>query len=77
MVQAHLDGLSTGEDLAYLNEHRDAWVESLWRLLDELARIGVDIDEVTAQLETEGVASFEKSFDELLDALNAKVDSIN
>ena len=46
-------------------------------LLDELARIGVDIDEVTAQLETEGVASFEKSFDELLDALNAKVDSIN
>ena len=35
MVQAHLDGLSTAEDLAYLNDHRDAWVESLWRLLDD------------------------------------------
>lgn len=35
MVQAHLDGLSTEEDLAYLNAHKDAWVESLWRLLDD------------------------------------------
>lgn len=34
-VQAHLDGLSTEEDLTYLTEHKDAWVGSLWRLLDD------------------------------------------
>ena len=27
--------MSTDEDLAYLNENKDAWVESLWRLLDD------------------------------------------
>ncbi|MCY3850787.1 MAG: DEAD/DEAH box helicase [Acidimicrobiaceae bacterium] len=27
--------MSTAEDAAYLNEHKSAWVESLWRLLDD------------------------------------------
>ncbi|MCY4456439.1 MAG: DEAD/DEAH box helicase [Acidimicrobiaceae bacterium] len=34
MVQAHLDGLTSAKDSAYLYAHKDAWVESLWRLLD-------------------------------------------
>jgi transaldolase len=34
--------------------------------------VGVDMDDVAATLEREGVASFEKSFDELLDTLQAK-----
>ena len=38
-----------------------------------LAEVGVDMDDVAAQLEREGVASFQKSFDELIDALDAKV----
>lgn len=33
---------------------------------------GVDLGDVAAQLETEGVASFSKAFDELLDTLQAK-----
>lgn len=37
-----------------------------------LAAVGVDVDDVGDQLEREGVASFQKSFDELLDALQAK-----
>ena len=38
----------------------------MWR---RLAEVGVDMDDVADQLEREGVASFQKSFDELLDAL--------
>ncbi|HEY7628826.1 MAG TPA: transaldolase, partial [Ilumatobacteraceae bacterium] len=37
-----------------------------------LAAVGIDLDDVGDQLEREGVASFQKSFDELLDALQAK-----
>ena len=37
-----------------------------------LKAVGVDIDDVTRVLEDEGVASFTKSFDELLDSLQAK-----
>ncbi|MCU1489994.1 MAG: tal, partial [Acidimicrobiaceae bacterium] len=40
--------------------------------LAELAEVGVKIDEVTAVLETEGVAAFSKSFDELIDRLGQK-----
>lgn len=35
MVQSYLDGLASSEDLAYLSQRKDAWVESLWRLLDD------------------------------------------
>jgi transaldolase len=37
-----------------------------------LADVGVDMDDVAAVLEREGVSSFEKSFDELLTTLEAK-----
>ena len=37
-----------------------------------LGDVGVDLDDVADKLEREGVASFQKSFDELLGALEAK-----
>jgi transaldolase len=37
-----------------------------------LTAVGVDLDDVAAKLEREGVSSFQKSFDELLEALQAK-----
>ena len=37
-----------------------------------LTAVGVDLDDVAAKLEREGVSSFQKSFDELLGALDAK-----
>ncbi len=43
--------------------------EAVWRAL---AEVGIDMDDVAAKLEREGVASFQKSFDELLTALEAK-----
>ena len=42
------------------------------RLLDELARVGVDYDDVTDTLEREGVQKFSDSFEELLDGVRAK-----
>jgi transaldolase len=43
--------------------------EATWRALEAL---GIEQDDVGRALEDEGVASFEKSFDELLGALSAK-----
>ena len=44
--------------------------------LERLAAVGVDLPSVTAQLEEEGVAAFAKSFDELLEVLVDKADSL-
>ena len=41
-------------------------------LLDDLARVGVDYDDVTDTLEQEGVQKFADSFDELLDGVRDK-----
>ena len=43
--------------------------QAAWR---ELAEVGVDLDDVADTLEREGVSSFQKSFDELLAALETK-----
>ena len=48
--------------------------EAVWR---ELADVGVDMDDVGAQLEREGVSSFQKSFDELLTALQTKAGELS
>jgi transaldolase len=50
-----------------------AGAQDVWR---RLASVGVDMDEVAAKLEREGVASFQASFDELLAALAAKADEL-
>lgn len=42
----------------------------------ELAMNAIDVDEVAAQLETEGVVSFIKSFEELISALEDKANGI-
>ena len=42
------------------------------RVWSALPGLGIDMDDVAEQLEQEGVASFRQSFDELIEALNAK-----
>lgn len=54
----------------------DADLDGAQKVLDDLAEVGVDLDEVTKVLEDEGVASFSKSFEDLIQALQTKVDSI-
>jgi len=51
----------------------DADVDDARAVWQSLADVGVDMDDVAAQLEREGVASFAKSFDELIAALESKV----
>jgi transaldolase / glucose-6-phosphate isomerase len=68
------------QTLAAFREHGevrrslDENVELAMRQLKQLAEVGVDLDEVTNQLEVEGVEAFTKSFESLLVALekNAK-----
>ena len=53
----------------------DADPEAAKAVLEAVEAVGVDLDDVGRRLEDEGVASFEKSFDELLGTLGDKVDS--
>jgi len=50
----------------------DAGVDEAEAVWSGLAEVGVDMEDVAAQLEREGVSSFQKSFDELLHALSTK-----
>jgi transaldolase len=54
----------------------DLDVEFARQILSDLKEIGINIDEVTDQLEAEGVASFAKSFDELHERLVQKAASL-
>jgi transaldolase len=45
-------------------------------LLREIESVGISMREVTAKLLVEGIASFQKSFDELLAGLEAKIGSL-
>ena len=47
--------------------------EESQQVFDALTAAGIDLDDVFAQLETEGVDKFEKSWGELLDAIDAQV----
>ena len=47
-------------------------VDEARRMLDKLGDLGVDIDEVTQQLEDEGVQKFVKPFDSLMETLRIK-----
>ncbi len=64
-----------------LNAYRDhgdpasrlnAGLQSARQKLEQLAGIGIDLDAATQQLEDEGVAKFEKAFEQLMDALKEK-----
>ncbi len=52
----------------------DADVDEARATIAGLAEVGVDLADVTRVLEDEGVAAFSKSFDELIDVLQAKSD---
>lgn len=50
----------------------DGDLEDAERLLGEVRALGIDLDQVTDQLLTEGLASFQKSFDTLIAGLERK-----
>jgi transaldolase len=51
-------------------------VDEAHRLLEQLAAVGVDYDDVVATLEKEGVEKFSDSFAELLDGVRAKRETV-
>ncbi|MDQ3470546.1 MAG: transaldolase [Actinomycetota bacterium] len=60
------------DDHGTLMRRVDADVDEAEEVWAKLAEVGVDMSDVAEQIEREGVASFQKSFDELLTALEAK-----
>ena len=54
----------------------DTDIEDTRRHLAQLAELGIDLDEVTAQLMHEGVEAFADSFDELMAGIDEKVAGI-
>jgi transaldolase len=63
-------------DHGTLERRVDVGVDEAREVWAALADVGVDMDDVAAQLEREGVSSFQKSFDELITALEAKADTL-
>jgi transaldolase len=51
-------------------------VDEAHKLLEQLAAVGVDYDDVVATLEKEGVQKFSDSFTELLDGVKAKREAV-
>lgn len=51
-------------------------VEEAQLTLDNLVELGVDLDEVTEQLQKDGVDSFAKSFDDLMKTLEQKMETL-
>jgi transaldolase len=45
-------------------------------LLKEIEAVGISVNEVTEKLLMDGIASFQKSFDELIAGLEAKIGSL-
>jgi transaldolase len=59
-------------DHGHLARTVDADLDQAHAVWKGLAEVGIDLDDVAETLEREGVSSFQKSFDELLSALDAK-----
>jgi transaldolase len=55
----------------------DEGVDEARQTLDRLAALGIEMEEVAAKLEHEGVASFVKSFDEVIQALQDKANALS
>ena len=66
--------LDAFEDHGTVARTVDADPDAARQVLAEVAEVGVDLDDVARVLEVEGVAAFEKSFDDLLETLQTKAD---
>jgi len=69
--------LAAFEDHGVVARTLDVDVDEATATIAALADLGIHMDEVTRKLEEEGVAAFEKSFDELLAALGAKAAALS
>ena len=68
--------LTDFEDHGTLARTVDSDLDGARGVMADLATVGVDMGDVTKTLEEEGVASFSKSFDELITSLETKADQL-
>ena len=54
----------------------DANPDEARQVVEDLGELGIDLEEVAVKLEDEGVSSFSKSFDEVLDTLESRTKAI-
>jgi transaldolase len=54
----------------------DENVEEAQLVLDNLVELGIDLDEITEQLQEDGVESFAKSFQGLMATLEKKMETL-
>jgi transaldolase len=64
------------EDHGRLERTVDADLPAAHAVIDRLTDVGIDMRDVTKTLEEEGVATFSKSFDELIASLETKADAL-
>lgn len=69
LTEATIDAF---EDHGKLARTVDDGTDEAAHVIDRLGAVGIDLDDVGATLERDGVASFAKSFDELLGVLETK-----
>lgn len=74
MPQATLDAVEDHGDIT--GDTVTGTRDESQRVIDRLAAIGISIDEVTEQLEAEGLEKFEKSWTELLDTVRTGLDRV-
>ena len=67
--------LAAFDDHGTLERTVDADPDGALRTLERVAEVGIDMDDVASVLEDEGVASFAKSYDELLQVLADKANA--
>lgn len=68
--------LEAFEDHGTLTRTVDADPDAARRVFDAIGAAGVDLDDVSHTLEDQGVASFAKSFDELITTLSSKAEEL-
>ena len=62
------------EDHGTVARTLDADLDAAQAVLDQAVEVGIDLGDVAAKLEDDGVASFAKAFDDLLETLAGRVD---
>jgi transaldolase len=67
-----LETIRAFQDHGKVEDTLEQGIEEAQKLLDDLARVGVDYDDVVLTLEDEGVQKFADSFAELLEGVRAK-----
>jgi len=73
MPQATIEAF---EDHGMLQRTLDSGVDEAERVLRDLAEVGISLDGITDKLQTDGVESFAKSFNEIADITAKKADEI-